>query len=235
MRPSENLPGREGAMIHPRLMTLLYVPADTGIHYVFKPIEANHSQSLCFQCIEDQMPQEARQRLVHIYDCYEAETTLKRIKDSKEGRRLRPGESGFDEAFDTYKQKISETTPGCLLCGNEQKDAQYFRARVIDRAYSGQHPTVFMGNVNYSWSNFQEGRTDFDICFDDFKRFSRTFGLISYDLGGEVTLIPGPASEFHIAKEVLDALLRQGMTIESLEREISRSGMTIKLDKRSVN
>ena len=140
MGPSECFPGREGTMICPRVLALIWPDDESGdeqwgLHYA----EVPNNISLCFRCIIAKLPEERRPILDKVWEAYEAETAYQRAEASEQGQWLSPDEQKSDKLFETWEEKCKEIPASqCIFCDGEIPDGQnpYFSACVIDKVYS---------------------------------------------------------------------------------------------------
>lgn len=230
MGPSETLPGREGAMVHPVVPSLIYVPSQKRIDYKLSYIFTPANRSLCFECIENKLPNENKQTVLRgIYDCYEAEMEHKKIDESIKGQLISVGDPLNVKEMEALKkcdELSKKVTPDCIFCsGNVRNGKPFFLAATIDRVYSSKNLTL---GTNYSWSDMKTGYTSFRICFDDFrKHFPRCFEQLSYDMLEErnPNIDMGP-SEFYISPEFEKALKEEtGKTIDDFVNEFAKKGI----------
>lgn len=227
MSPSETLPGREGTIVHPCVLSLIYVPLDDGTGYRMGYVEAPQNGSLCFECIERAMPKDRKPTLDLVYSAFEAEKEFRTIDENQMGRLLPASDiKSLNNAYDKFKKRMETIESGCVLCGNDVENGKpFFVARVIDGAYSEKHLSGLFTKTNYSWSNVKPGLISFGVCFDNFRtHFPFLFERLSYELRGEDNPDSNPnLNEIYISPEFEDALKQQsGRSVDELLNEIIR-------------
>lgn len=217
LQPSDSLPGREGTIVHPIVPALIYVPLSKEIakpDYKMAHVEAPDSRSLCFQCIENGFSQEKKEALSSVYECFEAEMSLREIEERQKGRLIPLSQLSENvKASEDLEKVFQAVRDNCLYCGEDPK-ATYFTAKVIDRVGSSQHLTGF---GSYSWSNLKKSATRFNICFEDFmNNFPRCFEQLSYDMLEEQNPNANPGGfEFFASEEFVKAVEKEtGKSIE---------------------
>jgi hypothetical protein len=246
MGPSEELPGREGVMVYPVVLSMIWADDEPSqadnqqweLYYVTAP----HNISLCFRCIIGKLPK-GQSRLDRVCEAYEAETTYCRAKVSEKGKWLSAEEWTTPELFHSWeeKQKLIPHAQ-CLFCEQAIADGKspYFTARVIDKVYSEQHSTSFFGR-NYSWTDLKTGMTSFEICFVCFrKNFPLTFQILGHGLRGTKPQggAAAPKSEIYLTSQFIEALQREAgeeKAQEILEKIPSDVEIKLAVDPNSVS
>lgn len=217
MGPSSSFPGREGTIVHPFVPAMVWLPDQIPqIGQTLAYVEAPDNLSLCFECIEKQLPAERHPLLENIYSAYSKETEYESIRQSLMGKWLRPEDDDqIDRESALWKELESigklPFIKACLSCGIElPKNLEpYFVARTIDKAYSQKHLTHFFGETNYSFSNLETGRTSFRFCFSCTKEnFPHIHEDLSYMLRGINKRSPGKKTknEIYLSASFLQAL-----------------------------
>jgi len=229
--PSEDFPGREGTMVHPNLLSLVYtIPKkqDEKPGYVMKYLPIEISTSLCFECIEGQIQAEKRETLLKpIYDCYKAETYWRMVEEQQKGKWCDSSDSRlWIDKHNQFQEKLKALKRTCVFCDSNVKNGfPFFRARVIDKVYSSQHLSGVFQFTNYSFSDMKTGMTNFLICFDDMQsHFPKCFKLLSYSLVGgqrnDPDFKPGP-NELYISSEFEKAFESEtGKSIDDITKEM---------------
>jgi len=234
MGPGKNLPGREGTLVHPSVMSLIYVPGET-LEYQLGYLYAEQNRSVCFQCIENALPKERRGELRALYVCYEAEMQWRQANVEAEASLKgfvplnHPLVEARMRAYEKYKKLSDSVAQDCLFCGKAvETGSPFFTARAIDKSYSGQHLSGLGVPENYSWTNLKEGFTKFRICFEDFRRkFPRAFEQLSYDLLGKDNPGVQPQATFVITPAFEDAAEAKGVCIDDLITRLGDGKMKI--------
>jgi len=212
MGPSDSLPGREGTMVSPSPIVMVWSINEAGdINWHFIHGQLINHRSLCFRCIETCLPDTHHNNLKSVYDAYEAETNYHEIEKSHRGKLI--GGEEMHQSAEAGSKMISLCealdSTHCLYCNKEiENDREpYFISLGIDRVYSRRHLSGFPGESNYSWSNMKTGRTFTQICFSCFKEaFPKTFKQLSHDLLGTSNPDFVPNNEFLISPDVVKAM-----------------------------
>jgi len=232
MGPSETFPGREGTFVYPVLLSLVYVPAENGAGYTMKYLKQINGRSLCFECIENQMHSERKEKTIKpVYEAYEAEINLDRIEEDRKGRFLVPEDHvKLLHAYNEYDKRTKEINPECIFCDGEVENGKpFFVPVVIDKVHSEKVLSGLFVPTNYSWSTVKSGSTRFRICFDDFRNhFAKTFESLSYDMTGEINPNIKPnLSELYITPAFEKALEEQtGQSFdEYMDKLIKETGL----------
>lgn len=212
MQPSDSLPGREGILVYPNVLSMVWVPEDLAkIGWSLVYDESKIWSSLCFECVESKVPTDRHKSLEYIYEVYETETKHDEIRESQKGRFIGGEELGLGcDAWDKFQAKISKINfEECLICGGQIRKGRrpFFAARTLNRVYCRKHLSgLSILGTNYSWSHLKTGITSFRFCFDCFQLFPNCFRALSYNLRREVdpqqTKLAG--AELYISEEVLD-------------------------------
>lgn len=234
MGSSETFPGREGTMVYPHVLSMIWVPDNdpSNKKWALGHIQAPYSISLCFKCVAKKFPPDRQHILDAVYAACETEVRYRRLKEAEEGKWFSGGEGPtWTDAFHEWEARRNMIPLNrCLFCDKTLPDKQnpFFTARVVDRVYSEKHPSLWLTGFNYSWSDFKAGSTGFRICFECFKEhFLALFDQLSCDLRGVVGQNQGnaPKSELYLTPEFLEAL-KQGVGEEET-REILRGASEI--------
>lgn len=221
--PSDSFPGREGTMVFPNVLSLIWVAEELepkwSIHYVQPYVDL----SLCFECIAKEVPEERQNVLGAVYSAYEAEINYRRNEEAEKGKMLSGEDLGRGpRLFDEWEAK-AKAIPyhECIFCGTKLPDDKtpYFTAKVIDKVYSEKNLSWF--NTNYSWSNMEIGMTRFNICFKCLKdKFPRLFEDLSYTLRGvaKSNLKDVVKSEVFLTQDIVEGLKKEVGDIRAQER-----------------
>ena len=233
MRPSDDLPDRDGTMVYPNVLSLIWIIEESATKkWVFHYTQAPVGISLCFQCIADKLPNSQQHILGAVYAAYRAEVEFRRVEESEKGRWISSEElrtqKGTYEFLEEWQEKQKAIPVQCIFCNAELPDNKNpcFSAFVMDRVYCETKLTWFMGVTNYSWSDFKVGRTRLLICFECFKKnFFRNFEQLSYDLRGvpKSTLGEVTKPELLLTPDFVEALKEEvgGERAEELLQEAS--------------
>ena len=188
MGPSETLPGREGTIVYPQVLSFIWVVEESASEkWVIRHTQAPCNRSLCFRCIADKLPDNQQPVLRAVYEAYEAEIKYRRNEESQRGKMISGEELAKGPKLHEEWLARLELIPTnrCIFCNTKLPDKKtpHFDAVVIDRVYSEGYLSWF--NQNYSWSNFKTGGTGFSFCFECCrKNFLPLFEQFSYDLRG---------------------------------------------------
>jgi len=231
--PSNELPGREGAMVHPVVMALAYLPTKEGLSYQLSPLFASQNSALCFECIEKKLPQARLSALRQSYNLFVVETSLRRAEQAAKGKFFKAGDLALEnisQLREEFLRQCNLREKTCLFCERDMKGGiPFFSAVSIDKAYSEKNLSgIFLPLGNYSWSNMQEGTKLFQMCFDDFRaNFPITFEQLSYSLTGERNPNPEARSnELYVSPEFEQEMKKEGKTLdEFLEKDIKNGNL----------
>jgi hypothetical protein len=185
--PSKSLPGREGVIIHPIVPSFLFLPTEKGISYEIGYLYSDMRSNLCFECIEKKIPKERKDLLSKVYESHEIETYFRMINYSQQGRwnNSKDGEEGL-KAYNEHQESLKKLEKNCLFSGNSPDNGNpFFVGKIIEKAYSSRYLSglPMLGEMNYSWSNYKEGSTYINFCFEDFQtNFPKSFRDLSYGL-----------------------------------------------------
>jgi len=221
--PSESLPGREGSLVHPSLISLVYVPGTDA--FKLRYTQSTQDQSLCFQCVEEKVPTNRLDILKSIYRCYE----LERKNKSFEGKWLSGAEmTESHDILDQYIQALETLEANCLFCGNDvERGLPYFTAKTIDRLASSRGLSTF---GSYSFSNVTNGTTSFKLCFNDFRlAFPNSFRKLGFDLLGERDESTKTVSSFEIGAGFEDLLKKEGVSLDEIIDSLADKGVDINI------
>ena len=231
--PSKTLPGREGTMVYPSVISLIYLPEKEGA-YTARYLESQCNRSLCFRCISDKLPQERHNGLNLIYEIYEAETELRKIEKGESGLWIGVGKTGWSDAYKRFEEKLKKIDDSeCLFCNKDVKNGKpFFTAMVIERAYSQQHLSGLFAFTNYSWTNFKVGSTQFRFCFEDFrKNFPRNFEQLSYDMQGIIKPKKDDVikSELVLEESVAQEIMNDPKMKKQMDELAEKSGVDVRV------
>lgn len=229
MQPSDSLPGREGAMVHPVVMSIVYDKEDKP-H--FRYLEVRENRSLCLECVEKKMPDERKTILKPIYEAYGAETEYRSLEEEFHAQSRECGGIYFpsDEkneahrsALERFVEKSKQIEKECIYCGHGLgfgiKSNSHFIAAGLDKAYSMQNTSPFWGS--YQWSNMREGGVAFKICYSDFsEKFPNAFEQLISGMLGINPEIKSMQSEFWVAPEIEKLLKEEGITMNDLAKKL---------------
>lgn len=235
LQPSKSLPGREGVLVYPNLLSLVYVPSGNKekLEYRLSYQESKANRSLCFECIDSKSPE--KEILKTIYAAYEAETRFKRVEESQKGKLVSCSDNSWSDAYDEFKSQHSKLKPVCIFCKKTAENGKpFFRAVVIDRVRSAKHISLV---GSYSFSNLENGMTNFKICYEDFRsNFPRGYEQLSYDmLGKDNPNFQLGESELHISPEFEKALQEEtGKNVKDLIKELVDAGGDLKIIRREA-
>jgi hypothetical protein len=231
MSPSEEFPGREGTLVHPNLLSFMFLPKkDEKTRFKTGYTESDCNRSLCFECIESTLPKSKKKNLLAVYNVYQAEINFNEKEEAYNQRftgKLVNINNHLalekDELYENFRKLRKELQEGCLFCNkNVENGNPFFVARVIDKVYSKQHLSglSFIG-TNYSWSNIRTGHTDFRICFEDFeKKFPSTFEQLSYDLIGERNPNFKPEHTLYLDPSIEIAAIKEGLNLDDWVKKL---------------
>lgn len=230
--PTNELPGREGVMVHPVVMALAYLPTKEEISYQLSPILASQNSALCFECLEKKLPQPRHHKLQQAYNLFTVETSYNRAKHAAKGKVFQTGDLALEsisQLREVFIRQLDLREKTCLFCKEEvNKGKPFFIANSIDKAYSEKNLSgISFPPQNYSWSNMEEGVKLFQICFDDFRaNFQKTFEQLSYSLTGNknpnLKLKP---NEIYISPEAEQAMEAEtGKTLDKFIDEEVKKG-----------
>lgn len=211
LRPSEDLPGREGAYVFPILDAICWnIDKQGELSWIVAPMRTPFSNtSLCLQCIQDKVPNQSAVHLKKIYAAYAQEMNNNEIAQRKGAQWI-----GADlakllaEGEGIYKNLFGQTVQNaCLFCGHKLI-APYFMIKLIDRIFSGQHLVSLFGS--YSWSNYKLAKTQFQICFQCFREyFPGCFAEFNYSPKASVPAPAGKKPELYMTPGFIQALKSQ--------------------------
>lgn len=201
IKPSSNLPGREGIIIHPVVISVAWLSDEIREEkWALVYVEAPHNLVLCLECISGRLPETQRPFIGAVYDAYVAEE-----KYCLSHGRL--------DTFEVFEEKyVAIPFNQCVFCnGNVQVSRKpYFTAKVINKAYSQAHTSLF---GSYLWSDIREGMTHFEICFGCFKdNFPRSFEQLGYYLNN--------LNKLNLAEVVKSSIFLSPDIIELLKEEV---------------
>lgn len=233
MGPSESFPGREGTMVYPNVLAMIWAGDETPdkqwpLHYVMAP----GSISLCFRCIVDALPEDRKSILEKVWSAYETETAYELANASERGRWLAPEEITSSDLFNAWKGKYKVIAQDqYVFCAKAVPDNQnpYFTAQVIDKVYCKERLTLFFGQ-NYSWSDLKTGMTGFNICFVCFgEYFPASFRDLGYGLRGDRQSgrRENPKTELYLTSQFIEAL--KGEVGDERAHELLSAFQNIKL------
>jgi hypothetical protein len=233
LQPSKELPGREGMLVYPSLLSFIYLPSkDEKQEHTIGYVLSQSNRSICFECIEKGMPKAKKQVMKEIYDCYDAETVYRQIEDSQKGGFIRSSDNSSYAALMEYKKKKDTIPSGCIYCGSDVKNGlPYFNAVVLDRIESCKHKSMY---GSYSWSNLEKGWTQFNICFQHFRdNFPKSFADLSCELQNKVNPDFKPMHDLYISPEFEEAMQKEGKGIDSLIEEMKDKKIDVRIIKKS--
>ncbi len=170
LEPSIKLPGKEGVVIYPNLVTLIYIPLEDSVKYERDYLEAGDGAGLCFVCLEGSLSFETQQDI--LWPIYGAYKTEMEAVESKQLRR----EQEWILLLKEFEERSKDISRTCIFCSNDVKDYEkpFFTAKLVDRVRSPKtHAGVYSLAVVKSSLSLK-------MCYDDFaKRFHRTCLSIS--------------------------------------------------------
>jgi hypothetical protein len=234
MGPSQALPGREGVMVHPIVKSMIYVPKKLKIqNYSLEYIMAPQNRSLCFSCIERKLPDNRKEILNRIYECYKAETAYEEIKASNKGKwSSDPTYRDSSEALEDLEKKFNLLEKNCLFCGEDvhKENKPYFHAWTIEKVYSSKNLSGLFQRTNYSFSDFETGQTHIKFCFEDFKKnFPRNFEQLGYDmLGKNAPNNKKISNELYLSQTIIDECVKEGKESQKLLKSLIKD-MNVKI------
>ena len=173
MEPSKTLPGDEGAIIYPNLISFIF----SGKKQVKIYTESKQNRSLCFECIEKNLKDTD---LKKVYDCFESEMAYYEFNESFKNNWMSSSEFGVKTDYmNKFHDKYKNLEEKCIFCSNDVHNGMpYYTGRVVDRI-----KTVKNFSGTYSFMSLDIGSTYFNICFDDFKKnFPKVMEMINKDL-----------------------------------------------------
>jgi hypothetical protein len=228
MGPSDNLPGQDGVMVSPVLLSLVWSTAEgEELRWTLAHVRAEDYRSLCFRCIGAKMPVNRKPLLPLIYEAIEAETLYSKLKIEQRGKWIPFEDDRSGDLFRDFKAKIGRLDrETCLICGEKARRSNrpFFIGAALDRAYCCQHTGGFPGEQNYQISDhLPHGMTSFAFWFECLQHcFPRVARLMSCDLQG-LDPLPEDLSEatMIVTEEVAEAL-REELGTQEAEAQLRR-------------
>lgn len=219
LAPTKEIPGRHGVLIHPVVLSLLYMPdrtEDGKIQYKAGYMRSETNISVCLSCVKKIAP---RDKMHNVYEALGAETNYRRGEGDLDAR------TQWFSRFDRASQQISRSR--CFFSG-EVVEGPHFEANIIDPVRSKTND--FSGTYSIT-RGIEEGMTRFKISFRGLEeKFPKTFKEISYNLCGKNNPDNQPGMEIHISSDFAAALKREtGIGIEGHIEKILKDGQNIKI------
>jgi hypothetical protein len=239
MAPSHDLPGREGTLVHPNVLSFIYSPQlldDKRVFYKIEYLMSQENRSLCFECIENRISEDRKSTILKpIYESYRAETEFFEIENRQKGKFISVSDQSWSDALKKYEDLNKNIPATCIFCDCDTKNGKpFFTAIVIDKAKSSKN-TGFTGN--YQFSNIEKGMTCFNICFDDMtKNFPKTFEQLGYDLLGEPNVHRDVTSEIFIDQKIKEAYEKEtGQNLDDMMKEMMKQSKYKNILRKSRN
>ncbi len=233
MGPSEELPGNDGVMIRPVLLSFVWATSETeGFRWELSHVMAKNGRSLCFGCITQKVPKKRKAFLANLYETIHAETNLGLHKMETEGQWRSLEDKRDEELYKAYRDATTRLdNKHCLFCGaiSRTRNQAYLLAQAFDRAYCRQFRAGFPGEHNYSITNhLPGGAARFTSCFMCLKsHFPRLTRILGADLQRKKHSPEDlPKGGLFIAKSFMEAL-RKEPDFEEVEKKLRKRGVKI--------
>jgi len=192
MGRSRSLPGREGTLIHPTILGMVYVPGQMGdpkkegINYELAYTESPENLSLCFECIEKSLPKSQANLLQKVYKSFEAETAYRDQIERDRGKLI--GFHEFQARSDLFKkyQNAKKALPeACIFTGVPVNDGSpFFTAYAINR-----HSSIGFNGAYQICGKIERYVTSFVISFDGLRDYLPS---IFEELSCSMRRVPNP-------------------------------------------
>lgn len=214
MSPDGSLPGDDGVMITPYVLSHIWVPEGDQVGWQATPVAADLRSSLCYSCIEKQLDSERSPLLQTLYSMVRAESSMREVERSNAGKWMRMSDDqsiNYWREYDTLNKTFNHEI--CLFCGKPvtEHDVPRFVARSLDRVYGMEHTGGLLGEQNYSWrSGLFTGFTKFSICFTCVRQlFPHLFEAFSAAFRGVRQAKDTPVIDFTITDSALSAMWKE--------------------------
>jgi hypothetical protein len=174
---SEELPGREGTLVHPVLRTIASIKDLQRGKGKPQYVESDENIAICFECIEKHVPEGRKEVMRQIYSLFELEMLRTPLQKLKEATLL---DSESSSTLDSINQKIAAIgktlTNNCLFTGVPiGTGLPYFTANAIDRERSDKG-SGFFGPTYQITGTILESPLKIPISFNAFREaFPETF------------------------------------------------------------
>jgi len=227
MGPTEQLPGEDGVMVIPVLLSLVWSSQGGKEVWKLSHVVTSAQSSLCFRCLSQKLPKDKKDALSLIYRAVEAETRYVEVEMEQRGKWISLANDKRQQLFAVWEGIIGQIERKlCFCCNNkvEVPNRPFFIARTFDKSYCRQFKAGFQmfGECNYSITHhLQLGMTSFKFCFTCLKsHFPRLIEAFSYDSQG----IDPPSQD-----QSQNSLLVTQDFVDALCREIGTEAATQKL------
>lgn len=212
----QHLPGREGLMVRPIVLALIWDPDYSNKHgWVLRHVLADNRIALCFECLEKKIPSKQMPLLAHVYktlDCEMQKELIDQDMNKLLEKGIMPNSDSQTTAHKNFYNLLDQINPReCLLCESrisvEQK-LPAFRAIAFNRVKSSHGLKFAPWGATYQLTNHALAHTSFLLCFECLRQnFPKLFTNLSLNIMGKPKINhPDAKNEFFITSEVAEHL-----------------------------